>query len=245
MGFLRKLFGLEVEDVPEYSCKGYDSLDYGKTPQSSTKTLKIRFSLEAEAIDKLIDHLKKVKRELEEFEIPDASAIPVTSQEVVKKAQHAKDLAWLRDRAISIDKETKYLLNGVKYAAEQGFYGASRGYGNVCFGKIDEFFYQGDVNGLSKDYYLYALTTMYFFHIVIQLQKSGYKFKFDQCRHDVFILTDTNVPDELAVYKEDLERYKQALTFEQVFPGVKLSVKKLYDEFPELFTCQMKQEFGV
>lgn len=245
MGFLRKLFGLEIEDVPEYSCKGYGSLDYGKTPQSSTKTLKKRLSLEAEAIDKLIDHLREVKRDLEEFEIPYASTIPVTSQEVVKKAQHAKDLAWLRERTIDIDKETKYLLNGVKYAGEQGFYGASRGYGNVCFGTIDEFFYTGENNGLSKDYYLYALTTMYFFHIVIQLQKAGYKFRFDECVHDVFILTDTNVPDDLVVYKTDLDRYKKAITFEEVFPGVKESAKKLYDEYPELFTSEMKEEFGV
>lgn len=245
MGFFSKLFGLEVEDVPEYSCKGYGTLDYGKTPENSGKILKKRLSLEAEAIDKLIDHFKEVKRELEEFEITSASSVPVASQEVVKKAQHAKDLAWLKDRTINIDKETKYLLDGVKFACSQGFYGASRGYGNVCFGAIDEFFYQGEIKGLSIDYYLYALTTMYFFHIVIQLQNAGYKFRFNVTRHDVFILTDTNVPDNLVVYKEDLDRYKESITFEEVFPGVKLSAKKLYDAFPEFFTYQMKQEFGV
>ena len=245
MGFLRKLFGLEVEDVPEYSCKNYGGLDYGKTPQSTATTLKKRITIEADQIDQLIEHLKKVKRELEDLDIARASSVPVTAQSVIQAAKHAENLVKLKDETVNCAKEMKYINSLVQYASQRGFFGACAYSGHVALGPVEDEYYRDEKGKLRFDYYNYLLNTVYYFHILFQFKNLGYTIKINEKKHDFFILNIPNPPEDLAVSSENLESYKASSPIENFLDGVKANAKALYDEFPELFTCQMKQEFGV
>lgn len=245
MGFFSKLFGLEVEDVPEYSCKNYGSLDYGKTPQSSAKTLKKRISIEADQIDQLIEHLKKVKRDLVEFDVSPASGVTVTAQNVIKAAKHAEDLVKLKNETVKCAKEMKYINSLVSYASSRGFFGACAYSGNVALGPVDDQYYRDEKGKLRYDYYGYLLNTVYYFHILFQFKNLGYTIRINEKKHDFFVLNIPNPPEDLAVSSEYMESYKVSSPIENFIPGVKANAKALYDEFPELFTYQMKQEFGV
>ena len=245
MGFLRKLFGLEAEDVPEYSCKGYGSLDYGKTPQSTANTLKKRITIEADQIDQLIEHLKKVKRELVDLDIARASSVPVTAQNVIQAAKHAENLVKLKDDTVNCAKEMKYINSLVQYSCSRGFFGACAYNGHVALGPVDEQYYRDDKGKLRFDYYSYLLNTVYYFHILFQFKGLGYTIRINEKKHDFFVLNIPNPPEDLAVSSEYLDSYRDSSPIENFIDGVKANAKALYDEFPELFTCQMRQEFGV
>jgi len=245
MGFLRKLFGLEAEDVPEYSCKGYGSLDYGKTPQSTANTLKKRITIEADQIDQLIEHLKKVKRELVDLDIARASSVPVTAQNVIQAAKHAENLVKLKDDTVNCAKEMKYINSLVQYSGSRGFFGACAYNGHVALGPVDEQYYRDEKGKLRFDYYSYLLNTVYYFHILFQFKNLGYTIRINEKKHDFFVLNIPNPPEDLAVSSEYLDSYRDSSPIENFMESVKANAKALYDEFPELFTCQMRQEFGV
>ena len=243
MGFFSKIFGLEVEDVPEYSCNGYGFIE--NKPQDPVKTLKKRVNIEIDQIDQLIDHLKSVRKDLVDLDIPTAAAVPVTAEKVINEAKHAEELVKLKDLVVQCGKEMKYIHSLVKYAGEKGFYGACTYHGNVSLIEVETQYYMDEKGDMRFDYYTYLLHTVYYFHLLLQFKGLGYTIRVNEKKNDFFVMTATNVPDRLAVYPEYLDSYKVSKPIEDYLPAAKANAKVLYDKYPELFTYQMKTEFGV
>jgi len=231
--FLTKLFGVDNHIDTTLA----NSLKPTRTP------LENRLSIEAEELGILIDYLVKVRESLNYESVINAADIKITSQEVLRAAEHAKTLAYLvkatKDKGFDEIKER--FIRAIENAGKNGYYSAVVFF-NCCIGVIDKEFYLHNSIFNVNDYYTNLIQAVNIYVTIKDLQKKGFKFR--RTGYDFIISTDETVVDELKIEPKLLHVYKSSEDIEPLLKDYEVNAKKLYDEFPELFGPELKQIFN-
>ena len=235
--YLLKLFGANSYVDTTLS----DSLKPTRTP------LENRLSLEAEEIGCLIDYLMHVRESLNYESVINAADVKVTSQEVLRAAEHAKMLAYLvKDTENdSIDKIKECFISKIVYAGKKGYYGAVVFF-DYCIGVIDKETYVSLAHNSRifriEDYYKNLIKSVNMYVAIKDLQQQGFKFRMEG--YELLIFTDDTVADELIIDPKYLSLYKVSKDIEPLLKDYEVNAKKLYDEFPEFFSPELKRRFN-
>ena len=228
--FLSKLFGVSKTTVAnEYKPS--------KTP------LECRLSIEAKEIDYLISYLMRIRENLEYKKVINAADVQVTSQEVLKAAEHAKELMALKMTAKGPWKIIEKFLEEITKAGKKGYYGACV-FMDCCTGVVDKGFYQHRCFK-PEDYYKSLLQTVDIYVAIKELQSQGFKIRLEVGSHNFFITTDDNVADALKIDPSALANLKSAEEIDRLLANYTVNAKALYKEFPELFGPELVKEFKL
>ena len=221
-------------------------LGLDETQTGAEDPLKIRVSIEARELDHIIEQLRQIRSKMNFQEIINAPDVKVTSQEVIKFAEHVKILGEIKQKARSTDKFINYMMLFVKNAASRGFYTGWTYF--TCLTMYEDIparhkDHNGRFNKIS--YYTSLLETVYMYIAIKELQKHGYEIRVYRPGHDFFIITNSTVSDELIITSSLLEEFKRAKSVDSLLDDYTKNAEKLYEDFPELFSHELKQELGL
>jgi hypothetical protein len=234
MSFLKTMKHLLGLDEPEV------------TQVNASNPLRNRVSIEARELDFIIGYLQGVRNKLEYTEYIRAEDIKVVSPDVIKEAEHAKLLGEIKKKAKSADDFIKTMTKVVKRAGERGFYAGRTYFIEVATYEVTEqshLDHNGRFNKLG--YYTALLDTVYMYVAIREMQNRGYKIRVRPSGHDFYIITNDTVPDELLIVQDELEDLKSAEPVDKLLDAYVTNAKKLYAEFPELFSNDLKRELGI
>ena len=228
--FLKKLFGISDSSQAEEM-------------KPTCTPLERRLSITAGEIGSLIKYLTDVRDSLNYEEVCNAADIKVTSQEVLKKAEHAKMLMLVRKGIKYPDDYIQEFLNAIKNAGAEGYYGAYI-FIDCCTGIVSKEFYECSCFR-PEEYWQSLLKTVSIYVAIIELQRKGFKIRVSRNKHEFFIFTTEDVADEVKIASRALESYKSSVVPDGLLNDYKENAKTLYAEFPELFGKHLKEEFGL
>lgn len=238
-----------IKEIKKYLSKLFSDNSYADTTLADslkpTRTpLENRLSVVATEIDHLIDYFKRVRASLNYENVIKAADIKVTSQEVLKAAEHAKMLAYLvkATENDSVDKIKTRFIDAITNAGKNGYYSVSLFCFHYIMRAIDKKDYENSRSSQDMAYYRNLIHSVNMYVAIRELQQQGFKIRI---YIDEFIITiDDTVGDELIIDPKYLYAYKNSEDIEPLLKNYKINAKKLYDEFPEFFSPELKQRFN-
>lgn len=230
INFLKKLFGISDSSL-------------AKEMEPTCSPLERRLSINRREINSLIKYLTDVRNSLDYEEVCNAADIKVTSQEVLKKAEHAKMLMLIRKGIKYPDDYIQEFLNAVKHAGTEGYYG-SYVFLDCCTGIVSKEFYESPCFR-REEYWQSLLKTVMIYVAIVELQRKGFKIRVSRSSHEFFISTNEDVADEVKITPKALASYKNSVVPDGLLNDYRENAKTLYAEFPELFSRQLKEEFKL